>query len=513
MLVGGSLAAMVVLGVLLWNPSARSRGRQDLVLYCAAGLLKPVQEISDAYEKQYGVKVRIEPDASGPLLSKLRVAPERVDLFLAGEQSYLREARSMGLVAEILPVASQRLVVAVRAGNPKKVSEIADLLGKEVKVALPSPERAAVGMLAERTLAAAGQWETLARQIHEFPAKVFVVGTVTEAAQAVKVGTADAAIVWDATARQFGLESIEPSALRDQQPEMAAVGVVARSARPTAALGFARYLTARDRGERVFQKHGMEPIADADAWADRPALVLMAGAMLKPAIDDLVKQFAEREGVDITTVYNGCGIHVAQMKAIKQKSETSKQFPDAYFSCDVSFMRSVQQWFEASRVVSRNDMVLAVARGNPKGVKSVGDLARPELRIGLAHPTNSALGALTDDLLKKLGLREKIYSAARSQAIVHADAGHMLVNQLRTGALDAIIVYRSNVLSSGETAKHVEVVDMNLPEAIAIQPYAVAKDSEHRQLMRRLMEAVLSPDSKKRFVSAGFHWVAEEPRP
>ena len=43
----------------------------------------------------------------------------------------------------------------------------------------------------------------------------------------------------------------------------------------------------------------------------------MAGAMLKPGIDDLVKSFSQREGVTINTIYAGCGIHVAQMKAMK----------------------------------------------------------------------------------------------------------------------------------------------------------------------------------------------------
>ncbi len=44
---------------------------------------------------------------------------------------------------------------------------------------------------------------------------------------------------------------------------------------------------------------------------------------------------------------------------------------------------------------------------------------------------------------------------------------------------------------------------MNLPEAMAIQPYAVAKDSQHKYLMRRLLEAILSPESKKHFVEVG----------
>jgi ABC-type molybdate transport system substrate-binding protein len=193
---------------------------------------------------------------------------------------------------------------------------------------------------------------------------------------------------------------------------------------------------------------------------------------------------------------------------MKEGQLASSHFPDAYFACDVSFMNKVQQWFEASKNISRNDIVLVVQKGNPKGVKSVADLARPELRLGLGHPTNSALGAITDDLLKKLNLHEKVYVPNRVSPVVHADAGHMLVNQIRAGALDLIVVYRSNFLSAPESEKYLDVVEMNLPEAIAIQPYAVAKESDHRYLMRRLLEAILSPPSEKHFQEVGFQWIA-----
>ncbi len=193
-------------------------------------------------------------------------------------------------------------------------------------------------------------------------------GTVTEAAQAVKIGAADAAIVWDATARQFGLDVVEVPEFQQQRAGAGHCWAWWRPrSRPTAALHFARYLTARDRGELVFQKHYFQPLDDADVWEDRPELVLMAGAMLKPAIDDLVKAFSQREGVTINTIYAGCGIHVAQMKAMKAAaSRPPAHFPDAYFSCDVSFMNQVQQWFEASTIISRNDMVLVVPKGNPQ---------------------------------------------------------------------------------------------------------------------------------------------------
>jgi molybdate transport system substrate-binding protein len=457
------------------------------------------------------VKVRIETDNSGALLTKLRVVPDRVDVFVSGEESFIRQAQQQKLIAETIPVARQHVVLAVAPGNPRKAVGLKDLLKKDLRVVLPNPDLTAVAKSAQRALAGSGTWEALLERRKNADAGLSCVGTVNEAAQAVKIGAADASLVWDATAREFALDAIEVPELQEHTAEQATLGVVAASSHPTAALHFARYLTARDRGETVLEKHHFAPLEDADVWEDRPALRLMAGAMLKPGIDDLIKNFSEREGVTIDTVYAGCGIHVAQMKAMKGGETTSTHFPDAYFSCDVSFMNNVKQWFEASAIISRNDMLLVVPKGNPKHVKSIEDLARPDLRVGLGHPQNSAMGAICDDLLKKLNMHDKVYDPGREHPVVHSDAGHVLVNQMRAGALDLMIVYRSNVLSNPENAeKYLDMIEMELPEAVARQPYAVAKDSQHRYLMRRLLTAILSPSSKGRFLKAGFQWIAEE---
>ena len=509
----GSLVAMGGLALLLWSanrPSQPQERPSELVLYCATGCLKPIQEACAGYQKEYGVHVRIEPDSSGSLLSRVRVTPDRVDLYLSGEESFMTQARRQGLVAEVLPFARQHVVLAVQPGNPKRILTFRDLLRDNVRVVLPNPELTATAKAAQRRLPAAGSGNRCSIGSAHSHAQLSFVGTVTEAAQAAKIGAADATLAWDATARTFGLEIVEVPQFQVGAREEAMLGIVAATKDPTAALHLARYLTARDRGQLAVEESYFQPIEDADVWEDRPELLLMAGAMLKPGIDGLVKSFSEREGVTIDTDYNGCGILIAQMKAMKDQRAAASHFPDAYFSCDVSFMSQVQQWFEASKVISRNDMVLVVPKGNAAGVKSIADLARPELRVGLAHPVNSALGALTDDLLKKLKLHEKVYDPARKHPVVHSDAGHALVNQMRAGALDLIVVYRSNVLSNPENAeKYMDVVDMNLPEAIAIQPYAVAKDSQHKYLMRRLLEAILSPPSKEHFIHCGFQWIAE----
>ena len=117
----GSLAVMAGLVALLWissNSVGSKEQADELVLFCATGLLKPVREVCADYEKEYGVKVRIEPDSSGALLTKLRVASDRVDLYLSGEESFIRDAVKQGLVAETLPVARATRGAGRSAGQP-----------------------------------------------------------------------------------------------------------------------------------------------------------------------------------------------------------------------------------------------------------------------------------------------------------------------------------------------------------------------------------------------------------
>ncbi len=81
----------------------------------------------------------------------------------------------------------------------------------------------------------------------------------------------------------------------------------------------------------------------------------------------------------------------------------------------------------------------------------------------------------------------------------------MLVNELRTDALDAVVAYISNAAAAGDK---VEAISIDLPCATAVQPFGVAKDSQYRQLMGRLMDRIKSQESKQRFEAMGFGWKA-----
>ena len=475
--------AAALAALLARKPGGSGPGKEPILLYCAAGLRGPVEAIAREYEAAHGVPVHLQYGGSQTLLATFQVSPKG-DLYLPADETYLSLAREKGLVEETIPVAQMTAVLAFRKGRFKLPGSLKEFLGSGASLALANPDAAAVGKVARAALEKAGLWDEVSRKVRVMKP------TVTDVASDIKLGSVDAGFIWDALSSQYPeLELVRLPELEGATAHIA-VGVLSSARRPRDALHFARYLTARDRGLVKFKEMGYGTV-DGDAWADRPRLRLLGGAMLRVAIEETIKRFEEREGAEVTRVYNGCGVLVAQMKAGDR--------PDAYFSCDVSFMEKVHDIFVDEESISENRLAILVPKGNPRGIKGPKDLGAPGLRLGVGQAKQSTLGALTKNLLASLGLEEEV---AKNVA-VESPTGDFLVNQLRAGALDAAVAYESN---AGASRGEIEVIPIEGPSALAVQPVAVGRESEHKELARRLVSAIKSRASRDRFERSGFQW-------
>jgi len=488
LLVVGSLAAAVgLIALLRWQSagsgSTHGAATKPLLVFCAGGIKPPVEAVTHEYEQAFGIAVQVQYGGSGTLLSNLRVT-ETGDLFLAADESYMKAARALGLLAETIPLARQRPVIAVAKGNPKHIRTLQDLRGAGVRFAMANPNAASIGRTVRDRLQQSGEWTEFAKHVTVFKP------TVNDVANDVKIGSVDAGLVWDATARQYPELEFVTVPQFDQAVETITIGVLKRSTQPTAALRFARYLGASDKGQKQFEKYYYEPV-DGDAWAVTPELVFYSGAMLRPGIQETLREFEQREGCRITTVYNGCGILCAQMRA--------GQRPDAYFSCDTSFMSTVADLYLPPVDVVGNQLMIIVQKGNPKGIHTVEDLLKPGLRVGLAHHEKSAMGHLTWKMLVKMNL----YDALSQNLKVESPTGDLLINQIRTGSLDAIIACRSNWTGVRE---HLDAIPIDGPLAQMTEPYAVGRNSNYKQMLTRLQHALTSNASRERFEAEGFGW-------
>ena len=493
------VSALALGGLILllnWNSSPRTPlgkggGNEELLLYCAAGIRKPVEAVVKEYQAAYGVKINPVFAGSGALLASIRAA-SKGDLYLAADATYLEDARTKyRLVRETVPLARQRPVIAVQKGNPKKIVGLDDLARDDVRTSLADPEVAAVSKVSRLQLSDAERWDAI------WNTKRVSRSTVNEVANDVKMATVDAGIAWDATVSQYPeLEGVSVPEF-EARPNQITIGVLSTSEQPTRALHFMRFLSARDKGLVQFKKFGYDAV-DGDRWAETPEIKLFCGGLNRPAVEKTIEAFQQREGVTVLADYNGCGVLVGQMR--------TGLIPDVYFACDTSFMEMVEEDFSAPRDVSSTEMVIITQKGNPKDVNELKDLMRPGLKVGLCNPEKSALGELCQRLLTRHQLWRQVYPEAKDQPAT-AD---ILVQHVVIGSLDAAIVYRANTTLQREELEAIDILDTNTR---ATQPIAVAKTSQYKQLTSRLMERIRSAQSEERFRSLGFNWLGESATP
>lgn len=485
------LAAVTVLVLLVRNNSTGrstvAKDSESVVVYCAASNRAAMEAIRADYQREFDRLVQVQYGGSQTLLASLEVSGTG-DLYLPADDSYIDIARQRKLIEEVLPIATMRAVLVVAKGNPKKILTYDDLLRDDVRLVQANPEATAIGKTTREHLTRSGLWEKLNQATKTYR------GTVNDAANDIDVGAADAAIVYDTVASTYpNLQAIDLPELENIQSKVS-LSVLAASQQPSVALHFARYVAARDRGLKHYEHFGFK-VAKGDQWQDVPELSVFAGSMLRPAIDETITAFENREGVRVSRVYNGCGILVAQMK--------SGQVPDAYFACDKEFMNSVPDLFPDPVDVSQNQLVILVQKGNPHKISSLADLTRPGLRVGIGHEKQCAMGWLTQNTLREGGVQKEIMA----NVTVQVPTGDMLVNQLTAGSLDAAVAYLSN--AAGAAEKLDAIVIEGLQCAVAVQPLAVAPKSPRKQLAQRLFERLQTTESKETFMAEGFRWYAD----
>lgn len=225
-----------------------------LVVYAAASLRPPMDAIAEDYRARTGRRVELHFGASEDILTqvKLTAGSHPADVFVPADDSYVRKAEAAGLTADVVPLARMRAVVLTARGNPKGIAAWADLVAPGARVALAEPDAAAIGLLTREHLRSIGRWNELDNRL------AVKTGNVTESANAAKLGTVDAAVVWDAVAASpaYRGQSVVRLPELDGVVARVAAAILRQSPDPTAANAFARYLAAEDGGRPHFRKAG-----------------------------------------------------------------------------------------------------------------------------------------------------------------------------------------------------------------------------------------------------------------
>jgi len=223
--------------------------KEELLLYCGAGIRPPADELVRTFEREHGVKIAVDYAGSEVLLSKIKLV-RRGDLYMPGDKHYVEQAAQEDMILLHRPVCYWVPTILVRKGNPKNISSLEDLLRPGIKLGLGDASACAIGRTSQQILAKNNiVWEDIKNNV------VYQSLTVNELGMQIQAKSLDVVIVWDAMARYYDEYGDQvPIALERNIISTVDIGVLKFTKHRELAEKFVDFV-ASEQGRGIFRKH------------------------------------------------------------------------------------------------------------------------------------------------------------------------------------------------------------------------------------------------------------------
>jgi len=120
---------------------------KEIHFFCGAAVKVPMDEIVDNYQRDKGIKVKVNYGGSGGLLSQMEVS-RRGDVYLCGSPDYITIGENKGLLIKGTAKRVAYLIPAiiVPKGNPQSIHSLEDLTKKGIRIGMGNPETVCLGL-------------------------------------------------------------------------------------------------------------------------------------------------------------------------------------------------------------------------------------------------------------------------------------------------------------------------------------------------------------------------------
>jgi molybdate transport system substrate-binding protein len=237
---------------------------------------------------------------------------------------------------------------------------------------------------------------------------------------------------------------------------------------------------------------GSTPPAAAPASAPAaPAqnLTVFAAASLNESFTALGKQF-ETDNPGVTVKFNFAGSSDLAQQIVNGAPA------DVFAAASDATMKTVTDGGAAGGepvVFARNALQIATAPGNPKGIATFADLARPDLKVVVCAP-QVPCGAAATKIEQATGVT---LAPVSEEPDVKSTLG-----KVTSGDADAGLVYVTDVAATGPSVQGVTFPEA--AQATTNYPIVVTADAPQPELAAKFQQLVTGEPGQKTLAAAGF---------
>jgi molybdate transport system substrate-binding protein len=160
-------------------------------------------------------------------------------------------------------------------------------------------------------------------------------------------------------------------------------------------------------------------------------LVVLCGSSFPQPMEQLCSEFTTKTGIEIATTIAGSEDFLPLIKAGRKGDVLVTHDPYLDYVADANALGD-------HAAVGFVAPVLAVQKGNPKGLARIEDLARPGLKVALSDPQYSTCGEMVFALLEQKGIKDAVMKNVENRLT----KGHSTLGTfLKTQVVDAVIMW------------------------------------------------------------------------
>jgi len=229
--------------------------------------------------------------------------------------------------------------------------------------------------------------------------------------------------------------------------------------------------------------------------SEKPSLVIFAGSASKPPLDELARDFESQSGARVEITYGGSGTVLSQMILARTG--------DLYIPGSQDFMDTAEAKGAVDpstrKIVAYLVPAIAVPKGNPKNIRTLNDLARPGLRVGIGNPESVCLGLFAMEIFDKARLTDSI----RPNIVVQTKSCDDTATVLALGQVDAVIGW--DVFDNWQADK-ITVIPLPKDQVVKIGniPVALSAYAANKALAQEFVSYITGPDGKGIFAKHGY---------
>ena len=219
-------------------------------------------------------------------------------------------------------------------------------------------------------------------------------------------------------------------------------------------------------------------------------LLVYSGAGLKKPMQEIGTAFTDKYGVSVQYTFGGSGMLISQM-TLTHKGDVFVPGSTVEFN-----LAKNQGLVDTSQLVAYHVPVIAVQKGNPKGISTLEDFATPGLKVALGDANATAIGKAGTKMFTKFDIVETV----EENVITRTPTINELTVIMNTGQADAAILTLDQIDPDKVDTLTIPVED----NVILVIPVGVTTFSANPETAQKFADFVASEDGKAIFAKHGF---------